>query len=328
MNLSEKDIEYILKEWNVTPIEFKKAEKGNVNHNWIIKTKDAKYILRKVHNEYKQQDLEFELNYLTYLKDCNFPYEIPFPISTTSKNSFIKTKKGYFYLYKFIEGNINENQDEESLKQIALMLSKYHEILKNSNFVNNKPQIEDYNRKTLLKEFDEYEKGTEIKSEKKEIFLKELNKIIPILEKLDTKIYNSLKKYPIHRDLNPENLIWRDNKLIGVIDFDNVSHTNDALIRDIAIIMQYFCSYKRKKLDLTKAKFFIEEYKKNSQLTKEEVSIIPDIITATYIEDFGYTYWMLINDPKRAKLSRLRKYSNAAQWHFKNRNKIIGELTR
>jgi Ser/Thr protein kinase RdoA (MazF antagonist) len=90
--------------------------------------------------------------------------------------------------------------------------------------------------------------------------------------------------------------------------------------------MQYYCSNKQRILNVKKAKLFLKEYMKFRKLSKKEIEILPDIITAVCIEDFAYAYWLLINDPLRAKFYRLKKYSRAAQWYYKNRNNLIKEL--
>ena len=84
--LTEQEITKILDNWNIGKlISFKKAEKGVVNHNWIIKTEKGKYVLRNPHEQYKAKDIAFELNYLTYLKKKKFPYKIPSPVLTKNK---------------------------------------------------------------------------------------------------------------------------------------------------------------------------------------------------------------------------------------------------
>lgn len=80
------------------------------------------------------------------------------------------------------------------------------------------------------------------------------------------------------------------------------------------------------RLDLKLAKFFLKEYKKYRQSSDEEIGFLPDIIIAGSIEDFGYAYWMLVNDPKRAKLYRLKLYSKIAQWCHKNKQEILEKL--
>jgi hypothetical protein len=76
--------------------------------------------------------------------------------------------------------------------------------------------------------------------------------------------------------------------------------------------------------------------KKGKDLSNSEVPavaiVLPsffcarDVITAGFIEDFSYAYWMLVNDPKRARVYRLKLYSKVAQWNNRNRDKISDQL--
>ena len=150
-------------------------------------------------------------------------------------------------------------------------------------------------------------------------------KLLPLLKKLDIINYSQLKKYPIHRDMGPENVLWKGDKIIGVIDFDNVSELNDAFIKDVVIILQYCCIHKNK-LDISKAKFFLEEYQKYRPLSKKEISLIPNILVAAFIEDFSYNFWLIINNPKKGKPTRIKSYSTIAQNIFNNKGLIIKNL--
>jgi len=330
MQLSKKQIEKILNNWNLGKLKnFKKAEKGVVNHNWIITTNKGKYVLRGVVFFRKLKDVKFELKYLEYLKNKRFPYKIPAPILTKNKKLFIKIGKNYFWVYKFIEGRIIKTFDKQNLKECAKMMAIYHKIIEKSNLNNKKGNGDVFNRKPVLNELQGFYNNILKKSKqdkKEKIFLKEASILIPLLKRLDGKDYSKIKKYPLHRDINPENTLWKNEKLVGIIDFENVSTLNDTIIKDIAGMLQYSCRDKKHKhkLDLELAEFFIKEYKKYHPLSKKEIEFLPDIITAGSIEDFSYVYWMLLNDPKRAKLYRLKLYSKVAQWY--NKNKIIKKL--
>jgi len=328
-----KNIKEIISEWNLGKVlSFKKAKKGIVNINWIVKTTNGKYVFRKVNKNKKISELEFELKYLDYLKNKNFPYQIPAPIKNNKGKFLIKKENSLFWAYEFIEGKNLKNFDYAELKECAKMMAIYHKIIEGSNLNNKKGCGDVFNRKPVLKELEEFYKKhfEKTKKRKKEkIFFKEASVLIPLLKSLDGKKYFKIPKYPLHRDINPENTIWKNKKLVGIIDFENVSSQNDTVIKDIAGMLQYSCRDKnhKHKLDLKLAKFFINEYQKYHPLSKKEIEFIPDIITAGSIEDFSYAYWMLINDSKRAKLYRLKLYSKVAQWYNKNKKEIIKILT-
>jgi len=211
------------------------------------------------------------------------------------------------------------------------MMAIYHKIVASSGF-DNKHGSEVFSRKSVLKELEKFraqilEKDKQDRKDR--IFLKESSTLISLMKSLDAREYSKLRTYPLHRDINPENILWKNKKLVGLIDFENIGTMNDTVIKDISIMLQYSCRDRKQKhkLNLRLAKFFLNEYKKYRQLSDKEIKFLPDIITAGAIEDFSYAYWMLVNDPKRAKLYRLKLYSKTAQWYSKNKQEIVKKLT-
>ncbi|MBT7567490.1 phosphotransferase [archaeon] len=326
-----KEIKIILGSWDLGRIlSHKKTEKGVVNLNWIVRTTKGKYILRELGKSKKLKELKFELKYLDYLKRKKFPYKIPSPIKNRKRESFIKKGGSIFWVYEFIEGRDIKRFGYPELKECAKMMAIYHQIIENSG-IDNKTSYSDFAREEILEEIKSFQKeiGNSPKDEKEKIFLGESNKLLPLLNNLNVVGYSKLKKYSLHRDIGPENTLWKNKKLVGVIDFENVGEIKDTLIKDLAVMLQYSCRDKtyKYKLDLKLVKFFLKEYKKHHPLSRTEISFIPEIIIAGAIEDFSYSYWMLIHDPERAKLYRLKLYSKVAQWFNQNKNEILKEIT-
>ncbi len=320
--------------WNIGQVvSCEHVRKGEVNHNFLIRTVRGNFILRQVsHSHHKtSSDLEFELAYLDYLKQASFPYQIPSAVATTNGSLFVTVEGHFFWLYKFLEGTVVSRLNESRLAQLARMMSTYHLLIERSTLNNGKPASDSYNRTAVLKEIEDYmseisRKNTTNRDEA--TFLEESARLIRILRRLDDSPYSSLRRYPIHRDLIPENLIWKQDKLVGVIDFENVSGSNDPIVKDISVTMQYCCRDQkvRHQLNIGLARRFLQSYKKDRSLSDEEIHLIPDLITAGFVEDFAYAFWMLRNDPKRTKAYRLTLYSRAAQWSHSNRERISRAL--
>lgn len=330
--MDKKKIKKIISNWKIGElISYQQAKKGVVNINYIIKTSNGKYILRELGKNKKLKELNFELKYLNYLKRKNFHYKIPAPIKNKKNNFFTEKGNSIFWVYKFIEGKDIKRFGHSELKACAKMMALYHKLIEDSS-LDNRTAYSSFAKEEILEEIKSFQNKIENppKSKKDRIFLQESNKLIPLLNELNTKEYSKLKKYPLHRDINPENTLWKNKKLIGVIDFENVGEIKDTIIKDITGMLQY--SYRNKKykykLNLKLAHFFLQEYKKYHPLSQKEIGFIPDIIIAGAIEDFSYAYWMLINDPRRAKLYRLKLYSKVAQWCNQNKKEIIKRLTR
>jgi homoserine kinase type II len=325
------EIKTLLENWDIGElVGCRRLERGVVNINWIVKTSRGKYVLRKITQFTGVEDLRFELDYLIYLKEHGFPYKIPIPISTKSKEDFLKSQGSFFWIYEYIEGRDVRRFGYSELRECATMMAIYHRIVANSG-LNNKHGSEVFRRKSVLNELKKFraqilEKDRQDRKDR--IFLKESAKLIPLMKSLDAREYSKLPTYPLHRDINPENTLWKNKKLVGLIDFENTGTMNDTVIKDISVMLQYSCRDRKRKykLDLKLARFFLREYKNHNHLTDEEIKFLPDVITAGAIEDFAYAYWMLVNDPKRAKSYRLKLYSETAQWYHRSKQEIIEKL--
>ncbi len=330
--MDKREIKTLLDNWDIGElVSSRQARKGVVNINWIVKTSRGKYVLRKVTQFTRISDLKFELNYLTYLKEHEFPYKIPAPIRTKNGELLLKFRGCCFWIYEYIEGRDIKRFGYSELRECARMMAIYHGIVESSCLDNKKGSGEVFNRKSVLEELEKFRTQILEKDRldrKDRIFVKESSILIPLMRSLDGREYSKFPKYPLHRDINPENTLWKNKKLVGLIDFENVSTMNDTVIKDISVMLQYSCRDRKQKykLDLKLAKFFLGEYKRYRQLSDKEIEFLPDIITAGSIEDFSYAYWMLVHDPKRARLYRLKLYSQTAQWYQKNKREIVKKL--
>ena len=318
----------------------RRATRGVVNRNFIVGTHYGKYVLRQVSRAHHQtpRDLEFELSYLDYLKHAGFRYEIPSAIATTKGSLFVTVQGHYYWLYKFLEGNVVEKLDDSHLAQLAKMMAEYHLLIERSALNNGKPESDLYNIAATLKEIEEYRTETLRKNKinrNERTFLEESAKMILILRDFDDGPHQKSGLYPIHRDLISENLIWKKGKLAGVIDFEHVSGTNDPVVKDIAVTMQYCCRDRRvtHQLDIDSARQFLQSYTESHSLPNGEIALIPDLMTAGFLDDFAFALWMLKNDPDRAKRSEEDGYgptifSKAAQWSHRNRERISQALLK
>lgn len=330
--MDKREIESLIKKWNIGHlVSCKQIKKGVVNVNWILRTSRGKYVLRKVAESKSTADLRFEFSYFSYLKRHGFPYRIPLPIRTKDGESFVAFKGSCFWIYEFIDGRDIKHFDYHELRECARVMATYHKMIELSGLNNRKGRGDAFNRISVLNELKKFREQILQKDKQlieDQIFLEESSTLIPLMRSLDDREYSKLPRYPLHRDINPENILWKNRKLVGLIDFENVSTMNDTVVKDISIMLQYSCRDRKQKhkLDLTRAGFFLKEYRKHHQLSETEIEFLPDTIIAGSIEDFSYAYWMLVNDPERAKLYRLKLYSQVAQWYHKNKAEVIEKL--
>jgi Ser/Thr protein kinase RdoA (MazF antagonist) len=330
-----KEVREAISAWNIGKVQTSElAKRGVVNRNLILGTPSGKYVLRQVsHTHHKSpRDLEFELAYLDYLKRASFPYEIPSAMPTTKGRLFVAVRGHYYWLYEFLEGIFVDKLDEPRLRKLAEMMAAYHRLIEESGLNNGKPVSDLYNKAATLREIAQYRSEILRKNkrdQKEIIFLEESAKAIEVLRHFDDLPQPRVGLYPIHRDLNSENLIWKEAGLSGVIDFEHVSESNDPVVKDLAVTMQYSCrdSRFRHQLDIDSANRFLDEYTHYHPLPDKEIELIPDLMTAGFLEDFVYAFWMVRNDPDRAKQSEkdgygLTLFSKAAEWSNQNRERV------
>lgn len=277
------------------------------------------------------KDLEFEFRCLDRLRADGFPYKVPAPVPSISEKLFKNIRGRYYWVYKYIDGEVIENLDRSHIIQLAKLVATYHQKIEKSSLENHISPSDVFSRSHILKEMSGFRAELlrdRRRNRRDASFLEESSKLIPILKTLDEVPYRSLRRYHIHQDISPGNLIWRRGRLAGLIDFENVSRTRKPLIKDVASTLQFTCWDKKtqRRLDLHLAKIFLRSYVKLHPLSDKEIQLIPDLLVSELIEDFEYAYWMLRNDPERARLKRLKRYSTAAYWTFINRERIAGAL--
>ncbi len=325
-----------LSRWNIGPVtKCTVARKGEINRNFMIRTRQGTYVLRQIlsHSHYSSsKDLEFEFAYLSYLERAGFPYQVPSAIPTREGRMFSKVRGRYYWLYRFIEGIVAEKLNAFHFAELARMMGTYHQLVERSGLDNGKPATDLFGRAFTLKEMEDYRSAisnTPRSGLGDETFMEESAKLIPLLRSLDEGPYSKLKRYPIHRDIIPENLIWKKNKLVGLLDFEHVSGTNEPTVKDIAVTLQFTCRDMKVKyqLDLKLVRRFLSSYERWHPVSHLEVQLLPMLIASSFIEDFVWGYWMLRNDPARASLRALKTSSRAAQWSYSNRERIT-EATR
>lgn len=236
-----------------------------------------------------------------------------------------------FWVYRFIRGSSLEPWRENELKQVAEMMALYHRIMEASGLSNNSEFGDSFHIDWILKELRKFKKRAakkKRKTKKEIVFLAEVDELMKLAGNLEEKDYSKLKKFPIHCDLEVENILFRNGRLVGVIDFENVSYRNETIIRDITTTLQYSCRKEDSAhiLDLDKATYFLKEYRNHHNLTNKEIEFIPDLATSEYIDAFYYNYYLLENDPKRGKIRRLTLYSKSAKWYNRNKERIVSTL--
>lgn len=304
MKLTKKEVEKVCKNYNLGRLkEFELIEGGLINHNFDVKTEKGNFIFRvlKKGKGPRQKDNEFKV--LHFLSKNNYSYEIPVPILNRKGKEVSKLKDRNMWVYKKLEGEHIHKFKSIHLKQIARALAEYHKIIKKLGKVDDPPGWW-INQKWILEKFKRMKK------------IKPKNKIDRLMLKNIDYVKSIMKKYLVlkspshflicHCDFNRGNILWKENKLKAILDFDNCSYR--PRIFDVTNTITQFCN-KYHEIDKKKMAVFLNEYKKKIKLTKMELNQIFPIILRHQAMIFEWFY----NGMEKNKQKR-REYM---QWGVK-----------
>lgn len=239
---------------------------GFVNTNYKVITTKGTFFLR----HFKQiKDISKIIdvnNFLLELKKRNFPVAKPF--FTKNNYSVIELDGNFFSIYEFIQGeeyNFSNNHFYNAAKTLAL----FHKNVKDISI--KKPALVDIYKDNILKTLVIGENSLLQKLKKKKRKTNLESYLIKALERVEEhsilykKELNSLEKRNdfsiIHGDYWFGQLIFQDNKVAALIDFDEVKIglTGYDLVRGVRSFPRYL-----DKIDynLDKLSDFLKIYKK------------------------------------------------------------------
>lgn len=204
------------------------------DQNFLLDNSKSKFVIKISNNLRTKENLETENKILDYLHLDN----VSIPKIKKNVSGFdIATFEGvdstiYIRVFEYIEGEILssiETVNDELLNDIGNICAKINKQLSKVKIVDKADSLWDLRNAKENLRFSTY--------------LKDIN-TIKIVEKILTDFDYEFKKYenqlepsPIHGDLNLANLIYKDNKIIGVLDFGEIK--NSYKIFDPAIACMY-----------------------------------------------------------------------------------------
>ncbi len=286
MELNKKEAQKIADNYNLGKV--KKViyfPGGWENWNYKLETDIGKYVIQIVggkFDQHKRKKLALQFKLLKYLKEKDFPYEIPCPIKSRNKIYLMNLNGKGLWVYQYIVGKNKKRATKGDLQEIARITATYHKYSKDF-----KEKAPERFEKGFIWVLNEYKRLIKRKPKTKidKLFLDNAGFFIKVLKEITKIDYG--KAIIVHEDLNTENVLFKKNKVVGVIDFNNVSEA--PRVMDIAVALRS-TNYKGDMWRKDKQEIFLKEYEKYIPLSKKEKSLIIPILLYYEIGTFMWYY--------------------------------------
>lgn len=216
-----------------------RVEQGVVNDNWLIETVRGRYFLKRRHPELKNAELirgQHEL--IQHLRHRGFP--APAFMPTHQGETLLILDGEYYEIQEFIEGKPYEQTNETHFIAAATALGLYHTYVQ--SFISQDlchvdrlycPIVLTANLSALSKELAFYQ-GSPFA----EVIEALASRAMDLSSRLSS--YEQLPRLVIHGDYHAGNLIFKNDCIVGVVDYDKARQ--HPRVVELAEALIYFAS--------------------------------------------------------------------------------------
>ena len=307
IKISRNDVSAIEKKFNIGKIiSYNGIKKGIENTNYLLKTKNQKYILTIFGKRVEKKDIPFFINLMSKLN--KFKINCPVPQRNKKGNSLFYIKNKPAVIVSFVNGKDKTKLSKKNCYDIGKNVAKLHNVSKKIKLYR-KNSMSLTSWQNILNKIGNGCKT--INPNLKEIMKENLKDI-------KNKWPKNLSNGVIHGDLFIDNIFFKKNKLHGYIDFYFAS--NDYFMYEIAICINALCFDKKNKnfiFNKAKSKNLIKGYsslRRLSEKDKTSLNVLCRGAALRYLLTRTYDY---LNTPKSAviKIKNPREYIQKLKVH-------------
>ena len=309
--INKKDLSTINKQYNSKKfVSFKGIKKGIENTNYLLKSKNEKYILTIFEKRVSKKEIPFFMKLMDQLS--NSKINCPKPLRNFKKKYLFRLKNKTACIVSFLKGKDKKTLDLKNCYDIGKMVAEMHTSTK---------KIKLYRKNSMgIQNLNPLINSIKFKSKK----------FINIEKFLKTNFKDIKKKWPkklpsgiIHGDLFIDNIFFNSNELSGIIDFYFAA--NDYYMYEIAICINALCFDKNKNkfiLNKKKVKNLIKGYESIKKISIKEKSSLNILCRGAALRYFLTRLYDYTNTPKTAliKIKDPREYYQKLITHNNLRN--------
>ena len=297
--ISKKEISNINKKFKVENIiNFKGIKQGIENTNYLLKSKNNKFILTIFEKRVSQKEIPFFMKLMDQFNDLKII--CPKPLKNKSGNYLIRIKNKTACIVSFLDGKDKKQLNIKNCFDIGKVIAQMHLSSK---------KIKLYRKNSMgIKNLNPLFNSIKFQSKK----------FINIEKFLHHNFKDIKKKWPrglpggiIHGDLFIDNIFFKNNKLSGIIDFYFAA--NDYFMYEIAICVNALCFDKKNSkflINKKKVKNLIKGYESIKKISIKEKNSLNILCRGAAMRYFLTRLYDYTNTPKTAliKIKDPREY--------------------
>ena len=297
--INKKDLYYINKRFEGKKfLNFKGIKQGIENTNYLLISKNEKFILTIFEKRVLKKELPFFMKLMDQLS--NSKINCPRPLRNNNGDYLFKLKNKSACIVTFLKGKDKKKLNLKNCYDIGKIIAEMHSSTK---------KIKLYRKNSMgIKNLNSLFNSIKFKSKKftnMEKFLK--TNFIDIKKKWPKKLPSGI----IHGDLFIDNIFFNNNRISGVIDFYFAA--NDYFMYEIAICVNALCFDKSKNqfiLNKRKVKNLIRGYESIKKISYKEKKSLNILCRGAAMRYFLTRLYDYTNTPKTAliKIKDPREY--------------------
>ena len=297
--INKKDISEINKKFEIEKIlNFKGIKQGIENTNYLLKSKNEKFILTIFEKRVSKKEIPFFMKLMDQLNDLNI--NCPKPQKNKNGSYLIKIKNKAACIVSFLIGKDKKSLNLKNCYDVGKMIAEMHLSSKKINLSRKNSMGIQYLNPLV--------KSIKFKSKK----FTNIEKFLKInFRNIKTKWPRKLPSGIIHGDLFIDNIFFKNNKLSGMIDFYFAA--NDYFMYEIAICVNALCFDKKKSkflINKKKVKNLIKGYESIKKISTKEKKSLNILCRGAAMRYFLTRLYDYTNTPKTAliKIKDPREY--------------------
>ena len=287
--INKGDISFINKQFGIEEIiSFQGIKKGIENTNYLLKSKNKKFILTIFEKRVSSKEIPFFMKLMDKLN--NSKINCPKPLKNNNGKYLIKLKNKTACIVSFLKGKDKNKLNLKNCFEVGKIIAQMHLVTKNI----------DLSRKNSMgiKNLDPLLKSIKFRSDK----FSNLEKfLVNNLKEIKKNWPKKLPKGIIHGDLFIDNIFFNKNKLSGIIDFYFAA--NDYFMYEIAICINALCFDNKKskfKINKQKIKSLIKGYESIKKISLKEKKSLNILCRGAAMRYFLTRLYDYSNTPKTA----------------------------